>query len=100
MRVEFDEEHKDSRFHQCAACGWFARSPEELLAHQLSAHFADVFEEREIEVEPPKGKYTTVKATGSATLVPVDEECVIVFVYLTPKGLPPHVRCMVVPWPI
>ena len=45
-----------------------------------------------------KGKYTAVKATGSATLVPVDEERVVVFVYLAPKGLPPHARCVDVAW--
>ena len=64
VRAEFDEAHKESRFHQCTACGWFARSPEELLAHQLSAHFADRFEERVIDVEPPKGKYATVARCG------------------------------------
>ena len=64
VRLEFDDAHKDERFHQCTACGWFARSAEALLDHQLSAHFADVFEEREIEVEPPKGKYTTVARCG------------------------------------
>ena len=64
VRVEFDEAHKESRFHQCTACGWFARSPEELLAHQLTAHFADRFEERVVEVEPPKGKYATVARCG------------------------------------
>ena len=46
-----------------------------------------------------KAKYTTVKATGSATLVPVDEEKGEVFIYLTPKGLDPHARCLAVPWP-
>ena len=46
-----------------------------------------------------KDKYTTVKATGSATLVPVDEGLFEVFIYLTPKGLPPHARCVEVPWP-
>ena len=39
-------------------------------------------------------KYPTVKATGSATLVPVDSERFEVFIYLTPKGLPPHARCL------
>ncbi len=44
-------------------------------------------------------KYPTVKATGSATLVPVGEEHGEVFIYLTPKGFPPHTRCVTVPWP-
>ena len=46
-----------------------------------------------------KQKYTTVKATGSATLVPVDKEHGTAFIYLTPKGLSPHVRCVEVPRP-
>ena len=44
-------------------------------------------------------KYPTVKATGSATLVPVDEDHGELFIYLTPKGLSPHARCIDVPWP-
>ncbi len=46
-----------------------------------------------------RAKYTTVKASGSATLVPVDEEHGAVFIYLAPKGLSPHVRSISVPWP-
>ncbi len=46
-----------------------------------------------------KEKYTVVKASGSATLVPVDGEHGEVFIYLTPKGLDPHARCVEVPWP-
>ena len=41
-----------------------------------------------------KAKYTTVKASGSATLVPVDEKHGAAFTYLTPKGLSPHARCV------
>ena len=44
------------------------------------------------------GKPVTVKASGSATLLPVfgedGETRYLVFVYLAPKGLPPHARCM------
>ena len=47
-----------------------------------------------------KAKYTTVKASGSATLVPMDSEHGAVFIYLTPKGLPPHARALTVPWPV
>ena len=46
-----------------------------------------------------KQKYTTVKASGSATLVPVDDDHGAVFIYLTPKGLAPHARCVAVPGP-
>ena len=44
-------------------------------------------------------KYTTVKASGSATLVPVDEDHGEVFIYLAPNGLQPHARCIELPWP-
>ena len=44
------------------------------------------------------GKPVTVKASGSATLLPTvgedGETRYLVFVYLAPKGLPPHARCM------
>lgn len=44
-----------------------------------------------------KARYTTVKATGSATLVPVDENGGAVFIYLAPKGLAPHARSLGLP---
>lgn len=43
-------------------------------------------------------KYKIVKASGSATLVPVSEDNISVFVYLTPKDLAPHSRCLTMPW--
>ena len=43
-----------------------------------------------------KQKYTTVKASGTATLAPIDGDCIAVFVYLTPKNLSPHARCLIV----
>ncbi len=46
-----------------------------------------------------KDKYTTVKATGSATLVPIGDERGAVFIYLTPKGLSPHARSLDMEWP-
>ena len=46
-----------------------------------------------------KGKYTTVKAIGSATLVPIGDERGAVFIYLTPKGLSPHARSLDMEWP-
>ena len=53
-----------------------------------------------LQLAEKKAKYTTVKASGSATLVPVDDEHGAVFFYLTPKGLSPHVRCVTIPWPV
>ena len=46
-----------------------------------------------------KEKYTTVKASGSATLVQVDVDHGEVCIYLTPMGLPPHARSLDVQWP-
>ena len=46
-----------------------------------------------------KDRYTTVKASGSATFVPVDDDHGEVFIYLMPKGLDPHARSISVPWP-
>ena len=51
------------------------------------------------QYDAKKEKYTTVKASGSATLVPVDGEHGAVIIYLTPKGLSPHARSLDVPWP-
>ncbi len=61
-------------------------------AASVSGEFVTGYDEK-------KQKYATVKATGSATLVPMDEETVSVFIYLTPKGLDPHARCLDVQWP-
>ena len=60
-------------------------------AVSVAGEFVTGFDEK-------KQKYTTVKASGSATLVPVDEERGEVFIYLTPKGRVPHARCLDVPW--
>lgn len=64
VRVEYDEEHRDSRFHQCKKCGFFARTEEAVLEHLLAAHFTDFFESREIKVDPPSGKFTSVAKCG------------------------------------
>ena len=61
-------------------------------AVSVAGEFVTGFDEK-------KEKYTTVKASGSATLVPVDDDHGEVFIYLTPKGLDPHARCLAVPWP-
>ena len=59
-------------------------------AVSVAGEFVTGFDER-------TSKYIIVKASGSATLVPVDDEHYAVFVYLLPKGLPPHARCVEVP---
>jgi len=51
------------------------------------------------DYDSKKQKYTIVKATGSATLVPVEEGHGEVFIYLLPKGLPIHTRSLSVPLP-
>ena len=53
--------------------------------------------------EVKKGKLVTVTATGSATVLPTvgedGETHYLVFVYLAPKGLSPHARCVEIPFP-
>ena len=61
-------------------------------AVSVAGEFVTGFDER-------TSKYIIVKASGSATLVPVDDEHYAVFVYLLPKGLPPHACCVEVASP-
>ncbi|MGI5869684.1 MAG: hypothetical protein ACOX9C_09620 [Kiritimatiellia bacterium] len=64
VRLEFTAEHRDRRFHQCTACGWFSMSEDELKGHLISKHFSDWFEAEEIDVEPPSGSFTSVARCG------------------------------------
>ena len=64
VRVEWDEAHKEEKFHQCQACGWFAASEEELRNHLLAVHFPEFFETKEIEVDPPTGTFPAVARCG------------------------------------
>lgn len=64
VRLEWDEAHKDAKFHQCRECEWFAQDEEALRRHLLSAHFSEWFEPREIDVDPPSGTFTSVAKCG------------------------------------
>ncbi len=64
VRLEFDAENKDKRFHQCGKCGWFALTEEEVRGHVISAHFAEYFDSEEITVDPPTGNFTAVARCG------------------------------------
>ncbi len=64
VRLEFDAENKDKRFHQCGKCGWFALSEDEVRAHAITTHFAEFFDSEEITVEPPSGNFTSVARCG------------------------------------
>ena len=64
VRVEWDEAHKEEKFHQCQACGWFAASEEALRNHLLAVHFPEFFETKEIEVDPPTGTFPAVARCG------------------------------------
>jgi hypothetical protein len=64
VRVEWDDAHKEEKFHQCQACEWFATSEEALRNHLLAVHFPEFFETKEIEVEPPAGNFPAVARCG------------------------------------
>ena len=64
VRVEWDDAHKEEKFHQCQACEWFAASEEALRNHLLAVHFPEFFETKEIEVDPPSGNFPAVARCG------------------------------------
>lgn len=55
-----------------------------------TAKVAGTFLTGEMKGEKP----VTVKASGSTTLLPMDDGTYRVFIYLAPKGLSPHARCL------
>lgn len=64
VRLEFTAEHRDRRFHQCTACGWFATTEDALKGHLMAVHFKDWFLAEEISVDPPSGNFTSVARCG------------------------------------
>ena len=64
VRVEWDEAHKEERFHQCQSCGWFSADEEALRRHLLAVHFPECFEAKEIDVDPPTGNFPAVARCG------------------------------------
>lgn len=64
VRLEFNPENKEKRFHQCKTCGWFATTEPEARAHLMSAHFGDYFDSEEQDIEPPSGNFTSVARCG------------------------------------
>lgn len=64
VRVEWDEAHKEEKFHQCQSCGWFAADEGELRRHLLAVHFPEFFEAKEIDVDPPTGNFPAVARCG------------------------------------
>ena len=64
VRVEWDDAHKEEKFHQCQSCEWFSADAEELRRHLLAVHFPDFFEAKEIDVEPPTGNFPAVARCG------------------------------------
>jgi hypothetical protein len=51
-------------FHQCTACGFVATDAEALVAHAVADHLGDYYAASEIDVEPPKGTFTSVAKCG------------------------------------
>lgn len=64
VRLEFNAENKDKRFHQCKTCGWFATNEQEARAHLMSAHFGEYFDSEEQDIDPPSGNFTSVARCG------------------------------------
>lgn len=64
VRVEWDEAHKEEKFHQCQSCGWFAADEGELRRHLLAVHFPEFFEAKEVDVDPPTGNFPAVARCG------------------------------------
>ena len=51
-------------FYQCKACGFASTKEEDVIEHVVSAHLADYYDSKEIEVEPPKGNFNCVAKCG------------------------------------
>ena len=51
-------------FFQCKACGFASTKEEDIIEHVVSAHLADYYDSKEIEVEPPKGNFNCVAKCG------------------------------------
>jgi hypothetical protein len=51
-------------FSQCKACGYVARSADDVAAHILTAHLGDYYDIKEIDCEPPKGNFNCVAKCG------------------------------------
>ncbi len=54
----------DFVFHTCKRCGYAALTEPEVRNHISSAHFEDIFETEEVEVEPPSGNFVCVAKCG------------------------------------
>ena len=54
----------EKRFYQCKACGFAAFDEAAVIDHIVSAHLGDYFDTKEVEVEPPKGNFTSVVRCG------------------------------------
>ena len=51
-------------FYQCKACGFASTKEEDVIEHVVSAHLADYYDSKEVEVEPPKGNFNCVAKCG------------------------------------
>ena len=54
----------DTRFYQCKACSFAALSEAELTEHIITHHLADYYDAKEVDCEPPKGKFNCVAMCG------------------------------------
>lgn len=51
-------------FCQCKACSFASTNEEDVVEHAVSAHLADYYDSKEVEVEPPKGNFNCVAKCG------------------------------------
>lgn len=51
-------------FFQCKACGFVSTREEDVAEHALTAHLADYYDSKEVEVGPPKGNFNCVARCG------------------------------------
>ena len=49
---------------QCKACSFASVKEEDVVAHLVSCHLSDYYDERKVEGEPPKGNFSSVAKCG------------------------------------
>ncbi|MCR5414901.1 MAG: hypothetical protein K6F50_09300 [Kiritimatiellae bacterium] len=58
------EAPKPLGFHQCKACSFASQDESDVVAHALAVHLGDYYDTKEVECEPPKGKFSCVAKCG------------------------------------
>ncbi|MCL1856444.1 MAG: hypothetical protein FWF84_02215, partial [Kiritimatiellaeota bacterium] len=64
VRLELKPDQPGKTLLHCKKCGMIALDEAEMKNHVLSAHFDDVFQKEEVEVDPPAGNFVCVARCG------------------------------------